>query len=80
MPSMLTSQQSVITLVPNIRHLKYRCPIFWRKAENFRALKKKNPAKAHKGEASAGRIRWKRMGQKEKAGCAEAIISGFLPF
>lgn len=41
MPSMLTSQQSVITLVPNIRHLKYRCPFFGEKAKNFRALKKK---------------------------------------
>ena len=78
---MLTSQQSVITLVPNIRHLRYRGPIFFgEKAKNFRALKKKNPAEAHKEGASAGRIRGKRMGQKEKAGCAEDIISGFLLF
>ena len=43
MPSMLTSQQSVITLVPNIRHLRYRGPIFFwgGKAKNFRPLKKK---------------------------------------
>lgn len=80
MPSMLTSQQSVITLVPVFRHLRCRCPILGRKAKNLRALKKKNPAEAHKEGASAGRIRGKRMGQKEKAGCAEDIISGFLLF
>lgn len=80
MPIALTLQPSTTFPILDFQHLRYRCPIFWRKAKNFRALKKKNPAKAHKGEASAGRIRWKRMGQKENAGCAEAIISGFLPF